>query len=88
MRTFRLKKESTNLMPGALYVEEAGNNRYVRVEDKTFTKFPTPPGVSKTVTSRESIENNPEWYEEVFPMLPEYGTKEEVRRMKKALGGK
>lgn len=88
MRTFRLKKESTNLMPGVLYKEEAGNNRYVRVDDPTLMKFPTPPGVIKTISSREAIENNPEWYEEVFPMLPEYGTKEEIKHIKKALGGK
>ena len=84
-RTFRLRKETHTALPGQLW--KLDDDRYIKIEGKC-DKFPRPLRVTRTVLSIQAVENNPEWFEEVFPLLPEYGTKEEVKAMKRYLSGK
>ena len=81
-RVFRLKKESSGYTAGQLYEQEyeTARSRYVCININETAKYPLPSGVSKVVISPEAVEDNPDWYEEVFKVMPMYATKEEMKR--------
>ena len=83
-RTFRLIKETSHYKPGALYQEECedGTQNYVLINGEEFRKFPSAKGVGQTVSSREAVEKNSTWFVEVFRVIPEYATKEEIKKFK------
>lgn len=79
-RTFRLLKDSPELKKGALLQEkcDAGDQDYGSLhsgdqhfEDQTSTTY-----------TRMTVEESPAWFVEVFPVLPEYATKEEIKKFK------
>lgn len=86
-RTFKLLKDTDILKKGALFQEmcDDGDQDYVLLDD-AFRRFEYPHSAVRCVRGRDAIENNPKWYIEVFPMVSEYGTKEEVNAFKKFLG--
>lgn len=86
-RTFKLLKDTDGIRKGALFQEmcDDSDQDYVLL-DNAFRRFEYPHSAVRCVRSRDAIENNPKWYVEVFPMVSEYGTKEEVNAFKKFLG--
>lgn len=83
-RTFRLKKDSPVYKKGSLYQEacDDGTQDYVLINREESAKFVLS-SVGRVVSSRDSIENNPTWFEEVFQVLPEYATKTEIEQFRK-----
>lgn len=82
-RTFRLLKESLDLKKGAIVQEKCDDGdqdytvldlKYQKFEDGNYTEIDF---------SRNTVENNPKWFEEVFPLVPEYGNKAELEAFKK-----
>lgn len=87
-RTFRLLKDSMEIKKGSL-VQEAcddGNQEYRVVDIERAYRFDDlreyfdRPSISLT---RKTVEKNPKWFVEVFQVLPEYATKEEIKVYKK-----
>jgi hypothetical protein len=85
-RVFRLKKDTPSVRKGTLYRYDVNKNYYKK--DEGGRKFPPVPTATIGVHSRQAVEDNPEWFEEVFPLIPAYGTKEEVEKFNKSLRSK
>lgn len=87
-RTFRLIKDTDQFIEGALFQEECddGTQNYILLNRQEYEIFNPPIGSSKIVRNRDCIENNPKWFVEVFKVLPDYATKDEIKRYKR--GGK
>lgn len=84
-RTFRLLRENHELKKGAL-VQEAcddGTQDYVTPDGyQDFIKYEDEDGERGVRYPRESVENEPKWFVEVFKANPEYQTKEEQTAFK------
>lgn len=77
-RTFKLIKETDVLLPGALFQKTFVG--YALVADYgDYDKFGNVSPELKRSTN--SVENNPDWFEEVFE-LPKYVTAEELRKLR------
>lgn len=91
-RTFRLIKDAPEIKKGILVQEncDEGNQEYVTLNMDKFmrfddwTKYFSSPSNS---FSRDTVEQNPEWFEEVFPATEQWLTKEERDNLAKFLGG-
>lgn len=79
-RTFRLLKETYHLEKGALLQEgcDDGTQRYNAISGvKAIFN-----GATVGNIPRPAIEKQPEWFVEVFQIVPEYATKEEIKKFK------
>ncbi len=78
-RTFRLLKPTYELKKGALLQEECddGNQDYVAIDDDSITWTNHSVSVHRVI-----VEKSPDWFVEVFPIHPEYATKEEIKQLK------
>lgn len=83
-RTFRLLKDTDVLKKGALVQEmcDDGDQDYELISDSDKFEI-LQSAQAGLVRSRPSVENNPKWFVEVFQVLPEYATKEEIKVYKK-----
>jgi hypothetical protein len=86
-RTFRLKKDTYDLKKGALFQEacDDGDQKYVLLNGDSFYRWDdwrTYWDDVRQSVSRNGAENNPEWFEEVFPASQEWLTAEEVEEFK------
>lgn len=80
-RTYRLIKELPGLKKGAVLQEQCddGDQPY-ELLDKGYFKHDDQ---SAELYSRMTVENEPKFFEEVFPLVPEYGNKAELEAFKK-----
>jgi hypothetical protein len=71
-KTYRLLRELPGISKYTLFQEmcEDGTQPYRPLEDV--------PGLDYQLSSRELVENNPKWFEEVFLVMPQYQTREEL----------
>lgn len=78
-RTFRLLKEDIELEKGALVQEKCddGNQEFIILSGKKKIC-----GDDRTWYSRATVLKQPEFFVEVFPVIPEYATKEEIKQFK------
>lgn len=79
-RTFRLLKDTPSVRRGALYQEDCddGTQPYSCINTSEYAKDPTKK--LGNVSTRSLIEEQPEWFVEVFKVEPEYMTREELDR--------
>lgn len=80
-RTFRLLKETDLLKKGTIFQEQCddGDQPYEVISQDSY-KFER--AAHQTVRSRGAIENNPKWFEEVFPASEVWLTKDELKSFK------
>lgn len=78
-RTFRLLKDSTTAKKGALYQEECddGTQPYRLITPK-LSKYDHDAG--QNIPYRNLVEDQPNWFVEVFQVSPQYMTKEELEQ--------
>lgn len=81
-RTFKLLKETEWLSKGALFQEEtpgSTSSAYKLVTLESF-RFEDASGIRTAgcLRSRESVEDNPKWFVEVFQVEPQYMTQSEL----------
>lgn len=85
-RTFRVIKDTPEFKKGALLQEMCDDG------DQDYTLLTHEYAVDKDQYTfqytRVVVEKNPKFFVEVFPIVPEWGTKEEVAKFKKFLKGK
>lgn len=84
-RTFRLLKETDVFKKGAIFQEmcDDGDQDYEMIEGER--KFEKPQSCTgQIVKSREDVEKNPTWYEEVFNPATMWVTKAELSAMSSA----
>lgn len=82
MRVFRLLKDSPSYAAGTLYKESTYNGKVCYSVPTSNGKFPALVG-SAVICHPDMVEKQPEWFVEVFQVLPEYATKEEIKALKK-----
>lgn len=80
-KIYRLVKDTYLLKAGALF-EERGGGLYRYLESCDKRQFQTD-SQSNTVAPREGVEDNPEWFIEVFKVTPRYASAEELKKMEK-----
>lgn len=80
-RTFKLLKDTPFVAKGAIYQEKCddGTQEYVLLDDK-FNKDQLTNGKmnSQNIYHRPNVEDQPEWFVEVFKVTPEYMTQGEL----------
>lgn len=84
-RTFRLLKETDILKKGAIFQEmcDDGDQDYEMIDGER--KFEKPQSCAdRIIKSREGVEKNPTWYEEVFNPATMWVTKAELAAMSSA----
>jgi hypothetical protein len=90
-RTFKLLKETPDAKKGALYQEDCddGTQDYSLITAEHI-KYPASDSLEdfSETYSREAVEKQPKWFIEVFQVLPEYATKEEIAAFKTKAGKK
>lgn len=92
-KTFRLKKNTATFKKG-LVVQEAcddGTQEYVALNHEDYFKFSDFDKYFYGRTpqfTRESVEQNPEWFEEVFPATEAWLTSDEKEKLEKYLKSK
>lgn len=78
-RTFKQLKEDPTIKKGALWQEmcEDGTQAYRLLDSQSHKAGDRP-----EITDRKLVEDQPEWFVEVFKVEPEYMTAEELERYK------
>lgn len=80
-RTFRLLKETPEIKKGALFQEKCDDGTQdFTLLDTSFAKYAWQSGNSNTDYPRDAVTKQPKWFVEVFQVLPEYATKEELKK--------
>ena len=79
-RTFKVVKETPELKVGTIVQEECddGDQDYVTLDEKG-NKFKDQTG---TRYSRHVVEKQPMWFEEVFPAVDIYLSKDDLKKFK------
>lgn len=84
-RTFRLLKELPDVKKGAIVQEKCddGDQDYKVLDCQKYVKYEDENGSKEgTVFPRGSIEKEPKFFEEVFPLTESWGTREEQKAFK------
>lgn len=91
-RTFRLIKDSIEIKAGMLVQEacDEGNQEYRTLNMEKFMRFSDYKKYFSSPSnsfSRDTVEQSPEWFEEVFPATEQWMTKEEKDNFARFLKG-
>lgn len=86
-RTYKQIRETPGIKKGAIFQEQCddGTQPYEMITPQFIKGTETR---TFTITDRKLIEEQPEWFVEVFKVEPEYMTKEELDRYHEFLGKK
>ena len=78
MRTFRLRHPVVDALQGALFQQSGLGGKYRCITSELLTNSAT-----ESVYRADTVENNSEWFVEVFKVAPEYATKAELAKLRK-----
>jgi hypothetical protein len=88
-KTYKLIKDTPTVKKGAIYqkANDHWSEEYVLL-DESFRKSSQRPDAKVAIWDRSLVEDQPEWFVEVFKVTPEYMTREELDQWEAFKAGK
>ena len=83
MRTFRLKVDVPDAKKGAIFKQTSGSYGYHGGYACITPELLTHGAIRSEYADCDVVEKNPDFFEEVFNVQPEYATKKELAKLKK-----